>query len=149
MIALSVNQYVWGELKKDATLNAKYAKYRTKYGNNFIPFFPVADNNAGDISWGSEPYVLYDSMTMPPTRNIYMSQREQIVYTIVGTIPELFTFKNKVTALFNHWENTSMTLDGYRIIDIDAWSSDRTRVRDKVRQTYSLTLMLEVHYIPC
>ena len=149
MIALSVNKYVWGELKKDAALNAKYAKYRTKYGANFIPFFPVSDNLAGDISWGTEPYVIYDSLSLPPTRNVYKGKREQVIYTVVGTVPELFDFKNRIVNLFDHWENTELVVDGYRIYDMDAWNTDRTRVRDKVRQTYSLTLMLEIHYIPC
>lgn len=149
MIASSVNNFVWGELQKDATLNAKYNKYRTQYGNSFKPFFPVYDDHAGDISWDSECYVLYDSMTTRPTRNIYAERHEQVLYTVVGPIPELFEFKDAIVNVFDYWDNTTFSADGYRINDINVWQPDRTRGRDKLRQTYSTSLILDVHYIPC
>jgi hypothetical protein len=149
MIALTVNNYVWSKLSADPVLNAKYAKYRTQLGANFKPFFPVYDNLAGDITWGSECYVLYDTMTTRPTREIYAERHEQVMYTLVGPIPDLFEFKDAIVNLFDNWENTSFNADGYRINDINVWQPDRTRGRDKVRQTYSTTLLLDVHYIPC
>jgi hypothetical protein len=149
MIALAVNDFVWNGLVADTTLSAKYDPYRTKYGTGFKPFFPVYDNFGGDITWGKECYVLYDSMVTRPIRNVFGEHHEQIMYTVVGPIPDLFEFRDKIVNLFDYWDSTSFVADGYRVNDIDVFQSDRTRGRDKVRQTYSLTLILDVHYIPC
>jgi hypothetical protein len=149
MIALTVNNYVWNNLRLDTVFDAKYDKYRATYGANFIPFFPVADNLAGDASWGSECYVLYDPMTVPPRRSVYAERRETILYTLVGPLPELFEFKEAIIDQFDSWSSTSFANDGYRVNDINAWQTDQTRVRDKLRQLYSLTLMVEVNYIKC
>lgn len=149
MIASHVNDFVWTGLTADEAFSAKYDAYRTQYGDAFKPFFPVYDNFGGDITWGSEPYVLYDSMIIRPLRNVYGEKTEQVMYTIVGQIPELFEFRDAIAALFNNWDSTMFQVEGYRINDIDVVQTDRTRGRDKVRQTYSTTLMLTVHYIPC
>ena len=151
MIALSVNKYIWNELKKDAQLNASYDKYRATFGANFIPFFPVYDNHAGDISWGNECYILYDQMKSRPTRQVFKEQHTQVIYTIVGPLPDLFDFTDMIVGLFDDWENTSFVdeQNQYRINDIKVWQPDRTRGRDKVRQTYSTTLIFDVHYISC
>lgn len=149
MIALAINNYIWGNLSKDTQFNSQYDKYRLTLGPNFIPFFPVADNLAGDISWGSEPYILYDSIHVRPSRSVYGERQEQVMYTLVGQIPELFDFKEKIVSMFDHWEATQFSLSGYRINDIDIWQPDKTRGRDKLRQTYSLPLLLDVFYIPC
>lgn len=149
MIALLANNYIWNQLKLDTTLNAKYDKYRVKYGPDFIPFFPVYDDHAGDISWGSECYVLYDPISTRPSRNVFAEQREQIMYTVVGPIPDLFEFKDKMIGLFSYWLDNPFAMDGYRVNDVNIWQSDGTRGRDKLRQTYSTTLTAEVHYISC
>lgn len=149
MIALPINNYVWQNLRLDTALDAKYDQYRTKYGNGFIPFFPVFDNHAGDISWGSECYVLYDNLKLRPNRDVFKEQREQILYTVVGPIPELFEFKDAILNQFDNWEGTTLLVDGYRVTDVNAWQSTGTSGRDKLRQTYSTTIVLEVNYIPC
>ena len=149
MIASLVNDYVWTELTKDAALSEKYNAYRTQYGNSFKPFFPVFDDHAGDISWGSECYVLWDSMVSRPTRNVYSERHEQVLYTIVGPIPDVFEFKDRIVNLFDYWDSTAFSTSGYKVNDIDVWQPDRTRGRDKLRQTYSISLILDVHYIPC
>lgn len=149
MIALTVNNYVWGELKKDATFNARYDGYRTQLGAGFIPFFPVEDNAAGDISWGNEPYFLYDSMITRPTRNVPFEKREIVMYTLVGTLEDVFDVRGRIESMFDAWDSTMFTADGYKVNDIDISQPDRTRSRDKVRQTYSTTLMLDVFYTPC
>ena len=146
MIELSVNKYIWDKLSSDSTFNARYDKYRTQFGANFMPFFPVVDNNAGDISWGTEPYFLYDSMSVPP-REVFGEKHIQMTYTLVATLPELFTIKQNVVDLFDHWLETTFSDDvSYRINDMNIWQPDRARGRDKVRQTYSTTLLLDVYY---
>lgn len=149
MIASLTNNYIWSQLRLDPILDAKYQKYRDKYGPNFVPFFPVYDDNAGDISWGSECYVLYDPMVTRPNRNVFAERREQIMYTVVGPIPELFDFKDRIINLFDLWDTTPFETNGYKIHDVNVWQSEGTRGRDKVRQTYSTTLIAEIYYIPC
>lgn len=149
MIALSINKYIWSQLQLDTAFNAQYNKYRTLYGSNFIPFFPVYDNHAGDISWGSECYVLYDPLSTRPTRDVFLERREQIMYTLVGPIPELFKFKDSIVNLFDHWLENPITTDDHRITNVNVWQSDGVRGRDKLRQTYSTTLIAEAFYIPC
>jgi hypothetical protein len=149
VIALSVNDFVWERLSKNSSFNGLYDKYRVQYGEDFKPFFPVYDNFAGDITWGTEPYFLYDTMILRPVRNIPGERHEQIIYTLVGKIPQIFEVKDSIVNMFDYWDDTTYTGDGYRVNDITVWQSDRTRGRDKVRQTYSTTLMLDVHYIPC
>jgi hypothetical protein len=148
LIALSVNKYIWNELKKDPALNVKYDKYRAKYGADFLPFFPVSDNMAGDISWGSEVHILWDMLVMTP-RRIHGSRRVQMVYTVVGTVQDLMDVKTRITDMFDYWHGEALNFPGYRVVNIDAWSTDRTRIRDKVRQLYSSTLIVEVEYISC
>lgn len=147
MIAPTVNNFVWNNLRLDTVFDEKYNVYRGVYGANFIPFFPVADNLAGDASWGSECYVLYDPITPSPNRN--SQRREQILYTLVGPLPELFEFKEAVMDQFDYMVATRFTGDGYRITDVQSWQSGGTVVRDKVRQLYSLTIVVEVNYIKC
>lgn len=151
MIVSALNNYIWAELIKDPVFNAKYNKYRTKYGANFKPFFPVHDNFAGDMAWDTECYVLYDSMSMRPLRQIYGENHEQVMYTLVGPIPDLFEFKKSIVDLFDYWATTKFNdVDGdYRINDVDVFQSDRTRGRDTLRQTYSMTLMFDVNYHKC
>ena len=97
MIALTVNDYVWTELKKDSAFSLRYDSYRTALNNaDFIPFFPVEDNLAGDISWGAEPYILYDSMIARPTRNVPFEKHEMVMYTIVGTLQDVFSLRDKI-----------------------------------------------------
>jgi hypothetical protein len=149
MVVSSLNDYVWAELCKDAAFSAKYNKYRTKYGQNFKPFFPVHDNFTGDVSWDTECYVLYDEMDGRPLRQVYRENHDQVIYTLVGPIPDLLDFKKRITRLFSHWDTTKFTTDEFRINDVDVWQADRTRGRDTLRQTYSLTLMLDVNYHIC
>jgi hypothetical protein len=149
MIVSAVNDFVWSELQKDTALNAQYDKYRTKYGPNFKPFFPVADNHAGDASWGSECYVLWDSMITRPNRSVFLERHAQILYTIVGPLPALFEFTDAIANSFDFWQSTTFKGAGYRVNDIDAWQPDRIRGRDSLRQTYSSSLILEVHYLTC
>lgn len=149
MIAPTINKYVWDILKSDPTLSAKYDKYRATYGANFIPFFPVYDNNAGDSSWGSECYVLYDSLRPRSNRPIVTEKREQILYTIVGTIPEIFEFRDTILNVLDFWADLKFTKDGFRVNAVESWQNDRTRGRDSIRQTYSLVLTVEVNYFEC
>jgi hypothetical protein len=149
MIVLVVNNYIWQELKKDVAISQRYAQYTSQFGFSFSPFFPVDDNSAGDISWGSEPYFLYDSMVQKPTRDVYGERHEQIMYTLVGTIEDIFTIRDKVARMFDEWSSTSFTASGYKVNDIDVWQPDRIRGRDKLRQLYSTTLLLDVHYHLC
>jgi hypothetical protein len=149
MIALVVNSYVWQNLKQDSTLYQRYATYTTQFGPTFSPFFPVEDNLAGDISWGTEPYFLYDSTVQKPTRNVYGERHEQIMYTLVGKIEDIFTLRDTVVRMFDEWSETKVNASGYRINDIDVWQPDRIRGRDKLRQLYSTTLLLDVHYHIC
>lgn len=149
MITSAVNDFVWSKLQENTTLNARYDKYRTVYGSTFKPFFPVADNNAGDISWGSECYVLWDSMTTRPSRNVYGERQEQVLYTVVGPLPELIDFVDDILFLFSFWESTQFQSSGYRITNITAWQPDRMRGRDSLRQTYSASIILDVQYLLC
>jgi hypothetical protein len=147
MIALTINNYVWNNLRLDTALDALYDKYRTLYGSNFKPFFPVADNLAGESSWGSECYVLYDPIVMPSSGDL--QQQEQVMYTLVGPIPELFDFKSAIVDQFDHLTATRIVNDGYRITDISVWQSGGTVVRDKLRDLYSLIIVLQINYIKC
>lgn len=149
MIASLVNNHIWSELRKDTSFSSLYDGYRSKYGNNFIPFFPVEDNLAGDISWGSEPYILYDSMLLKSPREIYGEKYAQILYTVVGKIPEILFVRDNILGLFGDLKDTSLKGDGYKINTIEVWQPDRTRSRDKLRQNYAITIMLDVYYIEC
>jgi hypothetical protein len=149
MIHNAVNNYVWSKLRQDPTLDATYDKYRATYGAEFMPFFPVFDNFAGDISWGTDMYVLYDSVTSAPNRPVYGELREQIMYTVIGPMPDLLEFKQRIIDLFDAWESTTFVSDGYRVNDINVWQPSGVQGRDKVRQTYAVPLMVEVNYIKC
>lgn len=151
MIALSINQLIWEELTKDAVFDALYDKHRTQFGQNFIPFFPVSDNYVGDIAWGIEPYFIYDSISLPPNRDVFGERREQILYTMVGKIPELFVIEKKVIHMFSFWESDqyNVSSDEYRITSITAWQPLRTNSRDSLRQTHAIEIMVDVNYIPC
>jgi hypothetical protein len=149
MIALELNKYIWGELQKDTVFNAKYDKYRLKYGPDFIPFFPVADNYAGDIAWESEPYFLYNSISLQPNRQVFAERREQVLYTLVGKIPEILVVRDKVIHLFSFWLDSDFTSDEYRITNADVWQLSQASGRDSLRQTYSIDMTFEVHYLLC
>lgn len=149
MISTTVNGYVWSKLRQDPAFDALYDKYRTTYGPDFIPFFPVFDNLAGDVSWGNECYVLYDPIVTTPNRPIYAERREQIMYTLIGPVPQLLDFKQSIIDLFDAWEATAFSADGYRVNDINVWQPSGMQGRDKVRQTYAIGLMVEVNYIKC
>lgn len=149
MIALPLNNYVWSNLTTDATFSARYNKYRAQFGQNFLPFFPAVDNNAGDVSWGAEPYILYDSISVRPTRQVYGEKQEQVMYTLVAQMPELMEFKEKIIKMFDFWTETTFSTSGYRVNDINVWQPDRIRGRDKLRQTYSITLLFDIYYFEC
>jgi hypothetical protein len=149
VIAPTINQYIWQILQTDSTLDAKYDKYRKTYGDDFIPFFPVFDNFAGNISWGSEPYILYDSLVNRADRPVYGERKEQVLYTIVGKLQDIFKIRDIIANQFDAWSVEGFNLDGFRVNSIESYQTDRTRGRDSVRQTYSLVLTLIVHYIEC
>lgn len=149
MITLAVNNFIWNEMKQVPQIYDRYVGFREKYGDNFIPFFPIDDTQVGDISWGSAPYIIWDSMPELPTRPVYGEKREQIMYTLIGKIPEIFSIRDFIVNLFNYWESNSFSSDGYRVNDLNVYQSDRTRGRDNIRQTYSLTLIVEAYYHKC
>lgn len=149
MISTVVNDYVWSKLTQDVAFSAEYDKYRATLGAGFKPFFPVLDNLAGDITWGNEFYVLYDTIIVPPNRPVYGERREQIMYTLIGPMPGLMDFKESIVNLFDSWEATMFTVSGYRVNDINVWQPSGMQIRDKVRQTYAVPLMVEVNYIKC
>jgi hypothetical protein len=160
MIALELNKYIWGKLKEDPALNEpdesmefnnKYNKYRLKYGEDFIPFFPVADNFAGDIAWDSEPYFLYDSISLQPNRQVFGERREQVIYTLVGKIPEILEIRETMVHMFSFWDGEAIDFDieKYRITNVDVWQLTQASGRDSLRQTYSVNITFEVNYILC
>jgi hypothetical protein len=149
MIALELNKHVWSKLQEDAFFNAKYDKYRLLYGQNFIPFFPVADNYAGDISWDSEPYFLYDSISLQPNRQVFGERREQVLYTLVGKVPEILQVRDRIVRLFSFWLDSDFVSSVYRINNADVWQLSQARGRDNLRQTYSIDLTFEIHYLLC
>jgi hypothetical protein len=149
MISTTVNKYIWSMLRQDPALDATYDKYRATLGPDFIPFFPAFDNLAGDTSWGNEHYVLYDPITTTPNRPVYGERREQIMYTVIGPMPSLMDFKQAIIDLFDAWEPTTFSADGYRITNVSVWQPSGMQGRDKIRQTYAVPLIVEVNYIKC
>jgi len=151
MIALSTNDIIWNELIKDPVFSAKYDNYRLQYGPAFKPFFPVSDNQAGDITWGDETYFLYDSISLPPNRNVFGERYEQVLYTIVGCIPELQLIHEHIIQMFSFWDSGvhSDPKNQYRITNIDAWHPLRTLQRDSLRQDYAIEMLINVNYLLC
>lgn len=83
-----VNKYVWEQFR----LNDEdfYNEY-VENGRRFIPIFPVNDPNAGAISWGSRPYILYDNFVKARTgkdKYFYPIKSQQMLYSISGASVE-------------------------------------------------------------
>jgi hypothetical protein len=147
MIVKDINAFVWANLQLDTDFSSLYDRYRAKYGDSFIPFFPVTDSLAGDASWGSECYVIYDPIYAPSTRQ--SQYREQIVYQLVGPLPQLFDFRDRILDQFKMFEQVSFSTGDHRITGVEAWQSGGTRVKDQLRQLYYIPLIVEVHFIKC
>ena len=62
---------------------------------------------------------------------------------------QVFDLKDRIVNIFDYWDNTSFSDGTNRVTDVNVWQPDRTRGRDKLRQTYSISLILDVLYIPC
>lgn len=151
MIALSINEILWEELSKDPAFVARYDKYKTQLGDDFKPFFPVQDNHSGDISWDTEPYFLYDTVSLPPNRDVFGERYEQVLYTLVGQIQDIFELRDKVIKMFSYWDDAANPdpYGLYRITNLDVWQPLRTRGRDSIRQNYSVELLVNVNYLLC
>lgn len=85
---LFINKYVWEQFR----LNDEdfYNEY-VENGRRFVPIFPVNDPNAGAISWGSRPYILYDNFVKARTgkdKYFYPIKSQQMLYSIRGASVE-------------------------------------------------------------
>ena len=85
---LFINKYVWEQFR----LNDEdfYNEY-IENGKRFVPIFPVNDPNAGAISWGSRPYILYDNFVKARTgkdKYFYPIKSQQMLYSIRGASVE-------------------------------------------------------------
>lgn len=85
---LFINKYVWEQFKiNDEDFYNEYVEN----GRRFIPIFPVNDPNAGAISWGSRPYILYDNFVKARTgkdKYFYPIKSQQMLYSIRGASVE-------------------------------------------------------------
>lgn len=145
MIAVELNKYVWDKLCADATLSAKYDAYRTQFGEDFSPFFPVDDNNSTDIS---EVYVLYQDLPTRQNRSIVKERRTTILYTVIGELSQLLDFRDMLVDIFDIWEN-GFFVDSYKINRVEITQTSRVVPRDSLREVYSLVMELDVNYIKC
>lgn len=146
-----INNYIWHEI---ISLDAAFA---SRYSN--VPFYPIYDNKGGNAKWDGKPYVVYDTMTIKRRQPLYVTKRENLLYSIRGTVPEILYFKDLINYIIDRQDDAGKDLNawaGENVVNNKIyfhsfatnelnWSSEITEVQD-TRQPVTKNLILEYDY---
>lgn len=96
-----INKYIWEQFK---LADENFYDLYIENGKRFVPIFPVNDPNAGAISWGSRPYILYDNFVRARTgreKYFYPIKSQQMLYSIRGAeVQDVYAMRHLIiTAL--------------------------------------------------
>jgi hypothetical protein len=147
-----INNYIWDCMQVlDPVLTAGYA--------GIVPFFPLYDNQAGNAKWGTKPYAVYDIMSPARKAGLYAVKRSQMLYSIRGTVPDLFTFRDLIIDIIdrdddagkdvNEWAginapDNDLYFHRFAVNEVN-WSSEITIAKD-TRQAVTKDLIVEFFY---
>ena len=108
-----LNNYIWDLAKgnivgepalPDNVWNTSSYKYR--------PIYPVTENLAPESK--TTPYILYDFIFQNrKTSTLYAIYREEVTYTIVGEIPQIFYLKNFIMSNLSNMDDTAMQINNH------------------------------------
>lgn len=151
-----LNKYLWAKLKEiDPNLSKKYMVN----GKEVIPFFPVADNMAGDIVWKDRPYLVYNVVFDKPFHPFYIKKRETVHYGIKGTPAEIMEWSRTIHMIFDRHDDAAKDVNSWNraagqdkvfFHDIRVFSVDTPNSRDYVNQphvTAELMVRYNYHYL--
>lgn len=149
---LIINNYIWSEMSSiDPAFTGRY--------ENILPFFPIYDSQAGNAKWGNKPYVIYDNIIQKRKWPLYVVKKEQMLYSIRGSIPEIFYFKDLINHVIDRQDDAGKDINewaGENVVNHRVffhcfytsetnYSSEVTNVKD-TRQMISKDLFVEYDF---
>lgn len=147
-----INAYVWNEF----TVNSP--NFVAQY-NGVVPIFPVRDALGDESTWGSKPYIVYDNMARFRTARFYGIRKEQLLYSIRGDVPQIFTVRDLIVDVLDRADDTAKDVNFYsgqnlnnpliffhdfRVYQMSETSEKTDNISN--RQYYATELIIEYQY---
>ena len=149
--ATYVNNYLWSSLKSiDGTLDAQY---------DYQPFYPLADSKAGDQGWGNKTYVVYDQLMKFRSKPFYGIHKSQTFYWVRGQADDILGWTTAISHILDRQDQAAKDINSWiaandptagiffhdvKVFQVD--SADEERMDLAVRQYYTASMIIEMHY---
>lgn len=147
-----INNYIWDNMQlMDPDFTAGYG--------SIVPFFPLYDNQSGNQKWADKTYVVYDIMSPARRPGLYAVKRAQLLYSIRGTVPDIFTFRELIVDIIDRDDDAGKDINDWAGVNVPDnnlyfhrffvnevnWSSEVTLSKD-TRQPVTKDLIVEFFY---